>query len=67
MNTEGNTGKLSRMPNQPKTPIRGIRIPNELWEQAQRYAATDGITVSEIVRRCLENYVEESQKGGNDA
>lgn len=48
-------GRLSRMPNQPATTIRGIRVPDELWEQAKEVAAAEGFSgVSEMVRDCLE-------------
>ena len=47
------------MPNKPATPIRGIRVPDELWQAAQRVASDRGETVSEAVRRLLERYVRE--------
>ena len=45
------------MPDAPKTPIRGIRIPDELWHAAQEHAAADGVTVSEVVRTMLAEWV----------
>lgn len=54
-----NTGKLARMPNQPRTPIRGIRVPDELWTAAQAAAATNDESVSDVVRRALEAYVKD--------
>ena len=60
MNRAENGGRLSRMPNQPATTIRGIRIPDELWEQAKVVAAAEGFSgVSEMVRDCLERRVAE--------
>lgn len=56
------TPTLRRMPNQPRTPIRGIRIPDELWEAAQQVAAERGETVSDEVRRALERYVKRAQR-----
>ncbi|MGW9587454.1 hypothetical protein [Microbacterium sp. NPDC055455] len=48
------------MPNQPATTIRGIRIPDELWEQSKVVAAAQGFSgVSEMVRDCLERHVAE--------
>ncbi|WP_167550868.1 ribbon-helix-helix protein, CopG family [Cryobacterium arcticum] len=44
------------MPNKPKTPLRSIRISDELWEAAQQNAAAEGRTVSEVVREALERY-----------
>lgn len=49
------------MPNQPRTPLRNIRIPDELWEAAQRQAEREGISVSEAVRRCLEVWVSSAE------
>jgi hypothetical protein len=47
-----------RVPNQPKTPMRGFRIPTDLYEAAQAKAASEGRTVSDVVRRALSLYVE---------
>jgi predicted DNA-binding protein len=46
-------------PNQPKTPLRSFRISDELYEAAQARAAEEGETVSDVVRRALEEYVGE--------
>jgi hypothetical protein len=45
------------LPDQPKTPIRGVRIPDDLWRSAQDKAAAEGTTVSEVVRDCLARWV----------
>ena len=45
------------MPNQPKTPSRNVRVPDDLWHAAQAKAAERGETVSDVVRRALERYV----------
>ena len=45
------------MPNQPKTPIRAVRVGVALWEAAQATASERGETVSDVVRRALEEYV----------
>lgn len=45
------------MPNQPKTPNRVVRVPDELWQAAQARAAVNGETVADAVRRALEEYV----------
>lgn len=50
-------GKLSRVPNQPKTPQHTIRVPDELWAAAKAKATERGESVSDIVRRALERYV----------
>lgn len=45
------------MPNQPKTPTRAVRIPDELWRAAQAKAADRDETVTDVVRRALERYI----------
>ncbi|WP_442575910.1 hypothetical protein ACSBPH_01795 [Microbacterium sp. F51-2R] len=52
------------MANQPATTIRGIRIPDQLWEDSKAIAAAEGFKgASEMVRDCLERrrdaYIEE--------
>jgi len=44
-------------PNQPKTPLRSFRIPQDLYEAAQAKAAVEGKSLSDVVRLALENYV----------
>lgn len=51
---------LPRVPNQPRTPLRSFRIPDELYEAAQAKAADKGESVSDVVRRALERYVKRS-------
>lgn len=45
------------MPNKPATPVRTVRVPDELWEAALRKAADEGTTVSEVVRKALARFV----------
>lgn len=46
------------MPNQPKTPLRNVRISDALWDSAKQKAADEGRTVSEVMRELLEKYVQ---------
>jgi len=50
-------GMIRRVPNQPKTPIRGFRIPDELYAAARAKAAERGEDLSTVVRASLERYV----------
>lgn len=50
-------GTLRRMPNQPKTPIKCFRIPEDLYRAAQTKAADRGESLSHVVRAALERYV----------
>ena len=49
-----NTGPVT---DQSKTPMRGFRIPTELYKAAQAKAASEGLTISYIVRVALSRYV----------
>lgn len=44
-------------PNQPKTPNRTIRVPDEIWEAARRKAADRGETITDVIVRALKQYV----------
>ncbi len=44
------------MPDQPKTPLRSVRVPDAVWHAAQQRAAEKGETVSDVVRRALTRY-----------
>jgi len=48
---------MVRVPNQEKTPRRTVRISDELWDAAAAKAETVGESVSDVVRRSLEQYV----------
>jgi antitoxin component of RelBE/YafQ-DinJ toxin-antitoxin module len=41
----------------PRTPNRAVRVPDDLWEEAQRVAADRGEPLSEAIRRFLREYV----------
>lgn len=45
------------MPNQPKTPARSVRIPDDLWEQARERAREAGTTVTAVLVEALRVYV----------
>lgn len=46
-------------PNAPKTPIRGVRIPDDLWAAVQAKAAAEGRTASDVVRDLLAAWVQD--------
>lgn len=46
------------VPNQPKTPLRSMRISEDLWSKAQARAKHDRETVTDVIRRALEDYTE---------
>jgi hypothetical protein len=45
----------------PKTPLRNIRVPEELWVAALAQAEKEGTTLSEVIRRDLEAYIADGQ------
>jgi hypothetical protein len=55
-------GMIRRVPNQPKTPIRSIRIPEELWDELKQAAAEDGTDVSTIMRAQAERYLKRRKR-----
>ena len=50
----------SGVANQPKTPITSVRIPVDLKEAAQVKAAENAETLTDVIRRGLVEYVEQS-------
>lgn len=47
------------MPNQPATPHRTVRVPDEVWDEALRIAHDRGETVTDVVQRALRRYIRE--------
>jgi hypothetical protein len=41
-------------PNQPKTPVRGVRLPDPIWDEVRATAAAEGIAPSDVMRDRLE-------------
>lgn len=39
------------------TPIRNVRVTDDLWQLAREIAETNGETITDVIRRELENYV----------
>lgn len=40
------------------TPLRNVRVADELWQAAMAKALERGETLSEVIRRALEKYVQ---------
>lgn len=45
------------------TPIRHIRIPDELWNRLALRAADDDRSVSYVLRKAIETYLDETEEG----
>lgn len=50
---------MAAVPNQPATPTRTFRCPDELWQAALRKATDRGETVTDVILRALTRYVRE--------
>jgi predicted DNA binding CopG/RHH family protein len=40
-----------------QTPLRNIRVPDDLWTAAKQKAAAEGTTLSAVLVACLKRYV----------
>lgn len=65
MREEGETMGAKTKPTH--TPPRSVRVPNELWHDAQDAASDRGETVSEAILRFLNRYVKDTPKARSDA
>lgn len=54
--------KMPLMPNQPKTPLRSVRVEEALWRAVQRKASARGETVTDVIVRGLRAYANKPQK-----
>ncbi len=44
-------------PNQPKTPKRSVRVPDELWQAVKVKAKQRGETITDVIVRALKRYL----------
>lgn len=49
------------MPNQPKTPHRSVRLGDDIWEGLQAIATQTGLSVSEVIRLALTDFILKSR------
>lgn len=47
-------------PNQPKTPMQTFRLPEDLRTRLRAAAEREGVTVTELLRRLVEEYLASS-------
>lgn len=52
------------VPNAPRTPVRSVRVPDELWEELQRVADDKGETVTDVILRACRREVREHPSRG---
>lgn len=51
------TEKKRGRPKTGETPIRGVRVPDGVWNDAKAKAAADGTTITEVINGCLRRYL----------
>jgi predicted CopG family antitoxin len=49
------------MPTRNYDPIRGFRLPDDLWEQIQKRAKKERLSASAVVRRLIERGIAQSK------
>lgn len=42
----------------PKTPLRSVRVPDELWDALKETATAQGDTVSDVIRDLIREYLD---------
>jgi hypothetical protein len=50
------------VPNHPKTPVRSIRIADDIYFPAAERAKSEGRTISDVVRELLSEYIDDNQE-----
>lgn len=54
------TSSLRQVPqHRGQTPIRSVRIPDEIWEAVKRKAADRGESITDVILRALKRYLRE--------
>lgn len=48
---------LARVPNVPKTPKHGVRVPDDLWRAVKIKAHDNGETITDVIIRALVRYL----------
>jgi len=48
---------IEPVPNQPKTPVRTFRLADDLWRKLKDSAKREGVTVSDLLRRLVDDHV----------
>jgi hypothetical protein len=54
--------KVRRVPNQPKTPQRTFRIPDDEYIPAKAAAETNGESLTDVIRRALVGYTKRTER-----
>ena len=49
------------MPNQPKTPHRSVRLNDDIWDALREIGEQTGLSVSELIRLALTDFIMKSR------
>lgn len=60
-NTGATVARVS--PNQPATPMRSTRQPDEVWDPIKAEAEERGLTVTDVVREALQEHTARRERG----
>lgn len=61
-------GKLSPAPKPGPTPVRNLRVADEVWKPALAKARSEGRTLTDVITACLRAYIAGTPEGqGDDA
>ena len=52
---------MGGVPNQPKTPTRSFRIPDDIYVPAVEKAQAEGRTLTDVVRDALLDYIDDEE------
>ncbi|GAA2577161.1 hypothetical protein GCM10009862_15610 [Microbacterium binotii] len=50
---------MGDVPNKPGTPVRAVRVADDIWLPAKAKAKSEGVFLPEIIRAGLEEYIED--------
>ena len=53
-----NTRQNQAVPNQPKTQMRGVRIPDAVWDAILIEATERGLSASDVMREAIVEHIE---------
>ena len=56
------TEKKRGRPATGKTPMHGVRVPDERWKQAKEKAEQEGVSLTEVLNECLEKFIQKGKK-----
>jgi predicted HicB family RNase H-like nuclease len=56
------TEKKRGRPATGKTPMHGVRVPDERWQAAKEKAAEEDVSLTDVVNDCLENFIKKGRR-----